>query len=330
MHRQIPSLTGSKSGQMQCRLSDDRGGFASGFSLRNLYQRVARFLAALCFVLLGATPLTAREMNCAVFDDLATLVHLSELFLDNIETGSNSKARAKLQKFMNETSVVQLRMQLNENGMNILSGPTATFYAQQQTLLKIRTVGGQFKAAATARKLRMRDKLEAYREELVATPCLGKSQRVRGTLGTTRSAEEHLVSTEVASVGAISILIIGVIAFIIFDRINKINSRKKKRYLCNADCVVLHADNEERDPIQAQIVDVSQMGAKVKAEEVCDIGAEIEVTIPERRMVFPTHTITYEGWSIPGTVLWKNGNYFGVEFEKLMPEDNLNQLVSPT
>lgn len=286
-------------------------------------------LAAFVFLVLGSTPLAAREMNCAVFDELATLVHLSELFLDNVETGANPRAQKKLEKFLRETPIVQLRMQLNENGMNILSTPTASFYAKQQTLLKIRKLGGQFKAAETARKLRLREKLNTYREELVATPCLGKSQRVRGTKGSNAAGAEHLVSTEVASVGAISVLILGVIAFIIYDRISKINSRKKKRYLCNADCIVLYQDDEERDPFDAQIVDVSQIGAKVKSEVVCNVGEEIEVTFPDKKLVFPTHTITYDGWSIPGTVLWKNGNYFGVEFEKLMPMDSLKQLTSP-
>lgn len=289
------------------------------------WRRIFQFVAVtLLSISLGvwSTAASAREMNCSVFDELATLVHLSELFLDNIESGANPKAAAKLTKFLNVTSVVDLRMRLNDNGLNSISGPTAKFIAQQKTMLKIRAIGGQFKASESARKLRMRAKLEAYRRDLVSLPCLdGNGRSVLGSF----SDEDSLVSSKVASIGAISILIIGVAVFLIFDRINKINSRKKKRFVCNASCLVQPPNEEEI--IEAQIIDVSQIGAKVKSEITCAVGSEVEVNIPEKTLVYPEHSITYAGWSIPARVLWRNGNYFGVEFKTLMPKDHLDQLV---
>lgn len=293
------------------------------WQLGRFARRCVALWAISVFVVLGAgNPATAREMNCAVFDELATLVHLSELFLDNVETGANPKARDLLTRFLKGTSVVNLRMRLNDNGLDSISGPTSKFIAQQKTLLKIRTIGGQFKAAETARKLRMRDKLKAYRRELVALPCLdGNGRSVAGTF----SDENFLISSKAASFGAITILLFGVAAFLIFDRLNKINSRKKKRFICNASCLV-QAANEEQ-VIEAQIIDVSQLGAKVKSEVTCPVGAEVEVNVPEKTLVFPDHSITYAGWSIPARVLWRNGNYFGLEFRTLMQRDHLDQLV---
>lgn len=265
---------------------------------------------------------SAREMNCSVFDELATLVHLSELFLDNIESGASPKAPAKLAKFLRTTSVVDLRMRLNDNGLNSISGPTAKFIAQQKTFMKIKTIGGQYKAAEFARKLRMRAKLESYRKELVSLPCLdGNGRSVSGSF----SDEEFLISSKAASIGAISILIIGVAAFLVFDRINKIHSRKKKRFVCNASCLVQPPD--ENAVIEAQIIDVSQIGAKVKSDVTCPVGTEVEVQVPEKTMVYPEHSVTYASWSIPARVLWRNGNYFGIEFKTLMPRDHLDQLV---
>ncbi|MEP1328814.1 PilZ domain-containing protein [Pseudophaeobacter sp.] len=283
---------------------------------------IAVWLISAFLLLGGGNPALARDMNCTVFDELATLVHLSELFLDNVETGANPKARAKLTRFLKNTSVVELRMRLNDNGLNSISGATSKFMAQQKTLLKIRAIGGQFKAAETARKLRLRAKLDAYRRELVALPCLdGNGRSVVGTF----TDENYLVSSKVASIGAITVLLLGVAAFLIFDRINKLNSRKKKRFVCNASCLVHPADQEE--VIEAQIIDVSQLGAKVKSEVTCPVGAEVEVNVPEKTLVYPDHSVTYAGWSIPARVLWRNGNYFGVEFKTLMERAQLDQLV---
>ncbi|MGR3622231.1 hypothetical protein, partial [Pseudophaeobacter sp.] len=56
--------------------------------------------------------------------------------------------------------------------------------------------------------------------------------------------------------------------------------------------------------------------------------AEVEVNVPEKKLVFSEHTITYASWSIPARVLWRNGNYFGLEFKGLMGVDHLDQLVA--
>ncbi|MEP2717473.1 PilZ domain-containing protein [Pseudophaeobacter sp.] len=258
-----------------------------------------------------------------MFDELTTLVHLSEEFLDDVETGADTGAAGRLSQFLRQTPVVDLRMRLSENGFDKISGPTSKYMALQKTLLKIRSIGGQFKAAETARKLRSRAKTDAYRKELVSLPCMDVNGNLRA-FGDTSS--DFLVSTQTASIGAVSILIFGVIAFILVDRIHKKNSGKKKRFLCSADCHVKAPDQDEKS--EAQIVDVSQIGAKVKSEAACSVGGDIEVTIPEKKMVFPEHTVIYDSWTIPARVLWRKGDYLGLEFKGLLEKDHLEQLVS--
>lgn len=287
---------------------------------------VRRFLPALLPVLMlcllpGKS--VAEDPRCVILDDLAAAVHLSELFLEHVETGANSKAPGQLAKLLKSISVAELQLRLNQNGFGKISAPTAKFIALQKTLLKMRKIGGPQKAAEIARTMRYRERLESFRQELAALPCFaGKGRSISGGNDT----DDSLISSKTASFSAIFILLAGIGAFLIFDRINKINSRKKKRFLCNASCFVQKTDQDGL--IEAQIVDVSMIGAKVKSEATCAVGAEVEVSVPEKKLVFAEHSITYDGWSIVGKVLWRNGNYFGLEFKSVMTQDHLDQLVA--
>lgn len=308
--------------RVEAKISTRKCGFVLGGVPKAVQNLFCVFTLA-AVMLGGSGRSAASESECAVFDDLATLVHLSELLLDNVEVGANPKAAGQLGKFLGRTSVVDLRLELEENGFGTISAPTAKFIALQKALLKIRSIGGQFKASEAARKMQLRRKLNQYRQQLVALPCYTGQRDGAKRAGT---AADSLISSKTASIGAIFLLIVGVIAFLVFDRINKINSRKKKRYICNADCLV--HNSQQNELIEAQIVDVSQIGAKVKSEATCPVGAEVEVNVPEKKLVFSEHTITYASWSIPARVLWRNGNYFGLEFKGLMGVDHLDQLVA--
>lgn len=262
-------------------------------------------------------------MNCRVFDDLVSLVHLSEKFLDDVETGADSGAANRLSNFLRETSVVDIRLRIVENGFDKISSPTSKLMALQKTLLRMRSIGGQFKAAEAARKLRIRAKLEVYRKELVTLPC----SDVHGIWRRPGdSVSDALVSTKTASIGAVVVLILGVLAFLLFDRMQKRNSGQRKRFVCRADCKVQVEKGEE--PAEGQIVDISRLGAKVKTDTICEVGSEVEVFLPKKRMIFPDHSVTYEGWSFLGKVLWCKGEYLGLEFKALLDQDRMDQLIS--
>jgi hypothetical protein len=279
----------------------------------------------LSFVLLfaAAAPTAAQQMNCRVFDDLVALVHLSEQFLNDVETGAETGAANRLSNFLRQTSVVDLRIRIVENGFDKISGSTSKIMALQKTLLRMRAIGGQFKAAESARKLRIRSKLEAYRKELVTLPC----SDVHGVWRKPgESVNDALVSTQTASIGAVMVLILGVFAFLLFDRIQKRNSGKRKRFLCRADCKM---QIEEDEPlVEAQIVDISRIGAKVKTEALGAVGSEVEITFPKKRMIFPDHTVTYEAWSLVGKVMWCKGDYLGLEFKEVLSQERMDQLIS--
>ncbi|WP_281955730.1 PilZ domain-containing protein [Pseudophaeobacter arcticus] len=286
-------------------------------------RRCARFLLLVALFLGGAGATSAQEMNCRVFDDLTTLVHLSEDFLDNVETGADTGAANRLSNFLRKTPVVELRLLIVENGFEKISTPTAKLVALQKTILKMRSIGGQFKAAEAARKLRVRDKLEVYRKELVALPC-GEVNGFWRTAGETVS--EALVTSKTAGIGALMVLILGVVAFVLFDRMRQKKSDIQKRFVCRIDCKV-KAGKEEEDA-EARIVDVSRIGAKVKTETVYKVGSEIEVVLPRKRINFPDHAVTYDSWSFVGKIVWSKGDYLGLEFTELMEQDRLKQLIS--
>ncbi|MCD9146714.1 PilZ domain-containing protein [Pseudophaeobacter flagellatus] len=257
--------------------------------------------------------------------ELVTLLHLSEQFLDHVESGANPESSVRLAKFINRTPVVDLRLRLAAQGFDKIGGPTAKFLALQKTFLKIKTIGGQFKAASAARKLHLRDKLDTYRRQLVVLPCMDVNGRL--IKAGDAASSDFLVSTKTASFGAISILILGVAAFVIFDRIHKTNSRRKKRFICRAACTIGTAGSAEM--AEGQIVDVSRLGAKVKSEDLaCDVGAELEVHLPKKRLNFSDHTVTYDPWSFMARVLWKNGDYLGLEFREMLAQEYLDQLVA--
>ncbi len=286
-------------------------------------QKCARVLVLLAFALGAAGTANAEELNFSVFNDLTTLVHLSENFLDDVETAANTGAANRLSKFLLETTVVELRIRIVKNGFDKISRPTSKLVALQKTLLNVRASGGQFKAAAAARKLRIRAKLEAYRKELVALPCsdVHGSWRLPG-----QSFSDALVSTKTASIGGVLVLILGVFAFLLFDRLQKRTSGKKKRFVCRADCKI--QINEDEEATEAQIVDISRIGAKVKTESACPVGSEIEVVLPKKRVMFPNETVTIDSWSFVGKIMWSKGDYMGLEFKELMEQDRMDQLIS--
>lgn len=283
----------------------------------------ARLNLVLLLLFGGAGAGAAQQMNCHVFDDLTTLLHLSEHFLDDIEMGANTGAAKRLSNFLNNTSLVELRVRIVENGFEKISGPTAKFMALQETILRMRAIGGQFKAASAARKLRMRQKLEIYRKELVSLPCMDVHGIWRKAVDT---PSQSLISTKAASIGAVLILVLGVVAFVVFDRIQRRISGRKKRFMCRAKCTIQTGGVEE--PIEAQIVDISRIGAKIKTDASCPVGHEAELIFPKKKVELPEETLRYESWSFVARVVWRKGEYFGLEFKDVLAKERMKQLIS--
>jgi hypothetical protein len=275
-------------------------------------QKILPFLTLCLFVLWLPAPSLAQSddrLACTVQEQLFGLMSDAGSFLSYIETGSPASAPAKMEKTLTKFTTGDLRKKLQASGLESAVNQTFSLLSKQRKILEKLQNEGVSAAQELALDLRARNQLATFRKQIVALPCDGTERNSRRG-STNLSQSETLPIGEISVIATVALLVLAAI-FTLLDRREKIKKRRWKRFPCRLECVTRCGDGFHL----AQVVDLSQVGAKLQIDCSCQPGDRLEIGL--------------DGNSYAAKIIWQNSNFAGVVFRRRISVAQLRKLLSP-
>jgi len=273
--------------------------------------RLLPFLT-LCLCVLWL-PTTSHAQNddrvaCAVQEQLFRLMTDAGSFLSYIESGSPVSAVEDFEKTLAKFTTGNVRTKLAASGLESTVTQTFSLLSKQRKILDKLKQEGPAAARETALKLRARNQLASFRKQIVPLPCDATERNSRQGANTL-SQSESLPIGEISVIATVSLLALAAI-FTLLDRREKLKKRRWKRHACSLECVTRCADGFHL----AQVVDISQVGAKLRIDCTCQPGERIDIGL--------------SGTEYAAKVIWHNSNFAGIAFRRRISLAQLRKLLT--
>lgn len=265
--------------------------------------RVSVFLLML---LLRATSAHAEYKNCLSLGQVTSLVFASEAYLNYLETGKGPRAATTMDQLLAKTSTVSLRRSLDKAGFNSISLATEEVIVLQRALVELEKRANREKAAKTAARAQAREKLSSYRKKVARLGCLDALDGNRDGTGAAEDSVE--VSQEAVQLFGF-VVMAALIGAVIYIRKARIRQRRAKRRPCHLSCSLFLSNRMH----EALIVDVSQLGAKVKTEADCRKGDIVSLKI--------------FGKSVVSRIMWENPHFVGITYQEPLSSSFLSEAL---
>lgn len=263
------------------------------------------FVLALCL----PTALLAKvdREACNAQDQLFTLMTSTDIFLKFLETGKPANAPEHLQIAILDFDSGNLKQKMMTAGLENALAPTAKLLTNQRKLLNKYIKSGRSGARSLAEQLNAGSQLSAFQKQILPLPCdetERNSQTGAAPLGTS-------APFPVGPISVLATLLLLTLALLLtlMEKRDALKKRRWKRHACVLNCqMVCHGRS-----MQTQVVDLSQMGAKIRVECECAVGTKLELDLPEKK--------------VSGKVVWRNANYAGLSFNRRLSGSQLKKIL---
>ena len=192
-------------------------------------------------------------------------------------------------------------------GLENALAPTAKLLTNQRKLLNKYIKSGRSGARSLAEQLNAASQLSAFQKQILPLPCdetERNSQSGAAPLGTS-------APFPVGPISVLATLLLLTLALLLtlMEKRDKLKKRRWKRHAC-----VLNSQMTcQGRSMQTQVVDLSQMGAKIRVDCECEVGTKLELALPEKK--------------VSGKVVWRNANYAGLAFNRRLTASQLKKIL---
>ncbi|KIC08338.1 pilus assembly protein PilZ [Leisingera sp. ANG-M1] len=238
--------------------------------------------------------------SCAVHQDLSNLHRASKGFLTYLSTGQGAYHVQQLQSWLRSHQPQPLRQRMRAVGIQSVEAGTLQLLQQQKALLQILSSQGRTAAMESARHMGVHDLAQEFGIQVEALPCDRVKETGNGSKLVAVAADDARQRQQMinAAIAWISFLVLGGSILYFLDRIGIRRIRRTKRYPCAVPCTFQAGPKT----VQAQLVDLSRAGAKVRPDVHCEVSGRV--------------TLSFGGYTVPAQVRWQTADYFGVSFSK--------------
>lgn len=270
---------------------------------------VARVLFLFAFLISPAHSHAGQQkMDCRVQEELFAMLTESQAFLTYLETGQPAGAPEKLRSRLIQIAPERFRAKLAATGIGRASVSAVKLIEQQRKILEQYRNYGRNSAFEMVGRLQAQRHLQTFRKDIVPLPC-DETERASPQGAAPISQSTPLPIGRISVYATLGLLMLAAAIKMIEARDSTLKKRGK-RYPCALACVIQLSTVIE----QAQVVDLSRLGAKIRLSTACDPGAAMEIGV--------------SGQQISARVVWHNSNYAGVVFRKRLSAAALKTVLS--
>ncbi len=281
----------------------------------NPWPLILAALAAPVLAWAGAPPAEASRATCLLQSDLVIFQHEARGFLEHLRTGKDPAKARELQHWLEDHPVVTLRMSMRRSGMEMYEPLAMRLITQQKGLLQVYNRHGIAKAETSAERLGTAALLEEFAARIIPLPCDFAPVRKHAANTPSGLGRIRSISQETAIASSVSVLLLGGGFLFLAERIARRHRRRRRRHPCSLNCGLERGGQT----LQAKLVDISRLGAKIRVWQLPDIPALSPKD--EVMALFPGLE------EIRAQVTWQNADYAGVKFSKLMTAEDLQMLL---
>ena len=263
------------------------------------------FAVSLCW----STPTLAKvdREACKAQEQLFTVMTTTDIFLKYLESGKPANAPEQLQIAILDFDSGNLRQKMATAGLDNALAPTAKLLTNQRKLLNKYIKSGRHVARSLAEELGASNQLSAFQKQILPLPCdepERNSQTGAAPLGTSAPFPVGPISVFTT----LALLALALLLTLLEKR-DELKKRRWKRHACVLDCQITYLGRS----MQTQVLDLSQMGAKIRVDCECKVGTRLELSLPEKK--------------VSGKVVWRNANYVGLSFDRRISASQLNKIL---
>lgn len=270
-----------------------------------------RFLCLCLIFVLASLPVKGRarenKLACLVQEELFTLLTNTNGFLTYLETGAPATAPAELDAQLQKISDNSFPQKLRAAGLDSAVNQTLSLLSRQRKLLAEFHNSGKGAANRLARRLNARNQLTAFQKQIAPLPCDNTERNSRKGVAPLSQSEPFPIG-EISVIATLLLLSLAGAIFLLEKR-ERLKKRRWKRHACVLDCVVRCSEGF----LLSQLVDISQVGAKVRLDCSCEPGEQIEIGLA--------------GQQFSAKVIWHNSNYAGITFRRRISSSQLNKVL---
>ncbi|WP_323783502.1 PilZ domain-containing protein [Leisingera sp.] len=223
----------------------------------------------------------------------------------------------RLLQWMEDHPVEALQIRMRRLGMQSFELLTIRLITQQERLLEEYRLHGQQKAGASALRFGTSALLDDYASRIIPLPCnYDPQQDVEGSTAAGMGRLPALSPETTVISSLLFILLLSGAGLLLAQQLARRHRRRQYRHPCSLPCNLLSGQTL----LQAKLVDISQMGAKVRVwnnqeKTLSTLSGDLTAALP--------------GIGSAGAqITWKNANYLGLKFTTPLTGEELQTLLA--
>ncbi|AHD03039.1 PilZ domain-containing protein [Leisingera methylohalidivorans] len=264
----------------------------------------------------AVTAAASSRETCQLQSDLMNFQHEVRGFLEHLQTGRNPHQPMRLLQWMEDHPAVALRTRMRRLGLQSFELLTMRLITQQESLLAEYRLHGQKKAGVSALRFGTSALLDEYANRIIPLPCNYDPQQ--DVEGSTAAGMGRLpaLTPETTVISALLFIMLSGAGLFLAERFARRHRRRRYRHPCSLPCN-LHSG---QTLLQAKLVDISQLGAKVRVwknqdKALTGLSRDLTAALP--------------GIGSAGAqITWKNTDYLGLEFTTPLTGEELQILLA--